>query len=134
MSDRIAVFNNGGIEQVGAPAELYECPASEFVARFVGTSSILTRGGRRLMLRPEKVRIAGDAQAFKGDGWHAEPGRLAESVYVGAFTKHIVTLDAGDTVIAFEQNSSRFSSAPVARRGEPVWAAWRPQEVFVLTG
>lgn len=134
MSDRVAVFNRGGIEQIGSPRELYECPASEFVARFVGTSTILTRGGQRLMLRPEKVQIARERETFAGDGWHAEPGRLSESVYAGAFTKHIVTLEGGETVIAFEQNSSHFSRAPVARRGEPVWAAWRPSEVFVLTG
>src|SRR5215213_7566464 len=57
MSDRLAVFNRGRIEQVGAPAEVYERPASEFIAGFVGVSNILERGGRRFTVRPEKVRI-----------------------------------------------------------------------------
>ena len=57
MSDRIAVFNEGRIEQVGSPAEVYERPASEFVAGFVGTSNIVERGGRRLCVRPERITL-----------------------------------------------------------------------------
>src|SRR4051794_1222535 len=58
MSDRIAVFNAGRIEQVAPPAELYEHPATEFVAGFVGTSNVVEHGGRRFSIRPEKIRIA----------------------------------------------------------------------------
>ena len=57
MSDRIAVFNEGRIEQVGAPAEVYERPANPFVAGFVGVSNVLERDGRRFTIRPEKVRM-----------------------------------------------------------------------------
>src|SRR5436853_550077 len=57
MSDRIAVFNDGAIEQVATPAELYEHPASEFVAGFVGTSNVVERDGHRFTIRPEKIRM-----------------------------------------------------------------------------
>ena len=57
MSDRLAVFNEGRIEQVGTPAEVYERPANVFVAGFVGVSNVLERDGRRFTVRPEKIRI-----------------------------------------------------------------------------
>ena len=57
MSDRVAVFNHGRIEQIGPPAELYEHPANEFVASFVGVSNVLERGSERFSVRPEKIRI-----------------------------------------------------------------------------
>ena len=60
MSDRIAVFNEGRIEQVGPPAEVYEHPRTEFVAGFVGVSNCSTRDGRTLSVRPEKIRILDD--------------------------------------------------------------------------
>ena len=58
MSDRIAVFSEGRIEQVGPPGEVYERPANEFVAGFVGTSNVIDSGGSRLLVRPEKIRMA----------------------------------------------------------------------------
>ena len=58
MSTYVAVFNEGRIEQIGTPAEIYEQPATEFVADFVGTSNILERDGRRLLLRPERIAFA----------------------------------------------------------------------------
>src|SRR5205814_4978003 len=70
MSDRLAVFNQGWIEQLGTPAEVYEHPATEFVAGFVGISNVLEREGRRFTVRPEKVQMHFDA----GDG--GEPGRI----------------------------------------------------------
>ena len=57
MSDRIAVFNDGKIEQVGAPADVYEHPENDFVAGFVGVSNVLERDGKRFTVRPEKVQI-----------------------------------------------------------------------------
>src|ERR1700724_801914 len=57
MSDRIAVFSDGRIEQVGTPGEIYERPANEFVAGFVGTSNLIERDGRRHTVRPEKIRF-----------------------------------------------------------------------------
>jgi putative spermidine/putrescine transport system ATP-binding protein len=62
MSDRIAVFNDGRIEQVGPPAEVYERPQSEFIAGFVGVSNVIERDGRRYTVRPEKIDLIEDGR------------------------------------------------------------------------
>ena len=64
MSDRIAIFNHGRIEQVGTPAEVYERPANEFVADFVGTSNVIERSGRRFTVRPEKIRMLDEGRTL----------------------------------------------------------------------
>ena len=73
MSDRIAVFNRGRIEQVGPPAEVYEHPESEFIAGFVGVSNVIERDGRRYTVRPEKIHVLADG-ATPPDG-RARGGR-----------------------------------------------------------
>ena len=77
MSDRMAVFNQGRIEQVGTPAEVYERPATEFVAGFVGVSNMLERDGRRFTVRPEKIRMLDERRRRRGR--HVERGRSATS-------------------------------------------------------
>ena len=104
MSDRIAVFNAGRIEQVGSPADVYEKPATPFVAGFVGTSNLLTGEAARNVLgkagtfsvRPEKIRIA-EVGAEPGPDEDAAPGTVREVVYVGSATRFLVDLDAGAT-------------------------------------
>ena len=73
MSDRLAVFNEGRIEQVGPPAEVYEHPQSEFIAGFVGVSNVIERDGRRYTVRPEKIDLLDDGREPQA-GWHVEPG------------------------------------------------------------
>ena len=63
MSDRIAVFSHGRIDQIGSPVEVYEHPATEFVAGFVGVSNVLERDGRRFTVRPEKIRMLDTGEA-----------------------------------------------------------------------
>ncbi len=77
MSDRVAVFNEGRIEQVGPPAEIYERPGNPFVAGFVGTSNLLERNGQRFTVRPEKVRLVDGAAT--PTGLHTERGRSSTS-------------------------------------------------------
>ncbi|MDQ5807250.1 MAG: ABC transporter ATP-binding protein, partial [Actinomycetota bacterium] len=98
MSDRLAVFNRGRIEQVGSPEEVYEHPASEFVAGFVGVSNVLERDGRRFTVRPEKVRLTHEDEPAGGEGWHVEGGRITASAYAGSVTKYVVELDRGGTL------------------------------------
>src|SRR5439155_2310376 len=86
MSDRIAVFNGGRIEQVGSPSDVYERPETEFVAGFVGVSNILDRDGRKITVRPEKIRILTEA-ATEG-----ERGTVQDAVYVGMVTRYTVEL------------------------------------------
>src|SRR5205807_5673732 len=63
MSDRIAVFSDGRLEQVGTPGDVYERPVNEFVAGFVGTSNVIEQDGRRMLVRPEKIRFLDDDSA-----------------------------------------------------------------------
>jgi putative spermidine/putrescine transport system ATP-binding protein len=117
MSDRIAVFSTGRIEQIGTPKEVYEHPANEFVAGFVGTSNIVERDGRRFTVRPEKVQIV-----VGGDDDGSEPGIVREVVYLGSVTRYVVELDSGETVVALRQNTELGDTGPA--RGERIRLAW----------
>jgi putative spermidine/putrescine transport system ATP-binding protein len=130
MSDRIAVFNHGRIEQVGTPVEVYEHPSTEFVAGFVGVSNVLERGGRRFTVRPEKITmLEPDARP---EGFDTEPGVVEEVVYVGAVTRYVVRLDAGGTLTVVSQNTEGLSARPPEERGRRVLLAWRPENTFTI--
>jgi putative spermidine/putrescine transport system ATP-binding protein len=126
MSDRLAVFNEGRIEQVGAPAEVYERPQTEFVAGFVGVSNLLERDGRRLTIRPEKIRMS-DERA--GDG---ETGTVREVVYVGAVTRYVVDLDAGGELVVVRQNLETTSQDALSEQGKRVALSWRPEHTYEI--
>ena len=117
MSDRLAVFANGRIEQVGTPAEVYERPATEFVAGFVGVSNILERGGRRVSVRPERILFAD----------RGEPGTVAELTFVGAFVRYAVELDDGARLTVVRQ-----SDGTTLEPGTRVHLAWRDEDAFEL--
>jgi putative spermidine/putrescine transport system ATP-binding protein len=131
MSDRIAVFSTGRIEQVGTPREIYEHPANEFVAGFVGTSNIVERDGRRCTVRPEKLRLLpADAPAPDGDA--SALGAVREVVYLGSSTRYVVALDDGGTLVAMRQNDESSDGAAVEERGRRVRLAWRPQHMTAV--
>jgi putative spermidine/putrescine transport system ATP-binding protein len=132
MSDRIAVFNEGRIEQVATPAELYEHPASEFVAGFVGTSNVLERDGRRFTIRPEKVHIGEESEPAR-DGFTSESGRIRDVVYLGMLTRYLVELDRGGELVAVRQNLETSSQDALKQRGNRVRLQWRPGHTFDLT-
>jgi len=143
MSDRIAVFNQGRIEQVGTPAEIYERPATAFVAGFVGTSNLLDgQSAQQIVgapgtysIRPEKIRVleesAEDAESTDA-GATAEPehstatatGTVAEVVYLGDATRFLVDLDAGGRLTALQQNLETSSEDVAAYRGARVRLQW----------
>jgi putative spermidine/putrescine transport system ATP-binding protein len=125
MSDRIAVFSHGRIEQIGAPAEVYERPANEFVAGFVGVSNVLERDGRRFAVRPEKISMLGEGEA-------GEPGTIRDVVYVGAVTRYVVELDAGGTLTVLRQNLERSPAETLEERGRRVRLAWHPENTFTI--
>jgi putative spermidine/putrescine transport system ATP-binding protein len=133
MSDRIAVFNEGRIEQVGPPAELYERPATEFVAGFVGISNMLERDGRRFTVRPEKIRMLGESDAAD-PGAHVESGTIREVVYIGMVTRYVVDLDAGGALVVVRQNLETTSAEVVQARGRAVRLEWRPEQTYVIDG
>jgi putative spermidine/putrescine transport system ATP-binding protein len=126
MSDRLAVFNEGRIEQLGTPAEVYEHPATEFVAGFVGISNVLERDGRRFTVRPEKIQMH-----FEETGG-GEPGHVREVVYVGMFTRYLVELDSGGELAVVRQNLETSSADALESRGRPVRLEWRPEHTYEI--
>jgi putative spermidine/putrescine transport system ATP-binding protein len=126
MSDRLAVFNEGRIEQVGSPAEVYERPVSEFVAGFVGVSNVVERDGRRITIRPEKIRMTDEAT---GDG---EAGAIREVVYVGMVTRYVVDLDAGGELVVVRQNLETSSQEALSEQGKRVRLSWRPEHTYEI--
>ena len=111
MSDRIAVFNNGRIEQVSPPLELYEHPQSEFVAGFVGVSNLLERDGERMTIRPEKIELL--EPGADAAGLHTESGRVVDVSYAGLVTRFTVQLESGEKLQVVRQNvESASAGAP----------------------
>jgi putative spermidine/putrescine transport system ATP-binding protein len=131
MSDRIAVFNEGRIEQVAPPAELYERPATEFVAGFVGTSNLVEREGRRFSVRPEKIRIR-DQGTSVSPGSESMSGRIREVVYLGVVTRYVVDLEDGGELVAVRQNLETSSQQALEEAGRLVRLEWRPEHTFTI--
>jgi putative spermidine/putrescine transport system ATP-binding protein len=140
MSDRIAVFNHGRIEQVGAPGEIYEHPATAFVAGFVGTANLLTGDAARTVLgqdgmfsvRPEKIVVADASPGRAGDVSADEvtvDGTLADVVYVGPETRFLVDTDAGIRMVALEQNAGTGPGLTSRAPGQWVRLSWRREHV-----
>jgi putative spermidine/putrescine transport system ATP-binding protein len=121
MSDRLAVFNAGRIEQIGAPADVYERPATEFIAGFVGVSNVLERHGKRFTVRPEKIRVVNGT----ADGLHTETGQVREVAYAGVVTRFVIDLDAGGALQVIQQNLDTTSDQVHEQRGRKVTIGWR---------
>jgi putative spermidine/putrescine transport system ATP-binding protein len=134
MSDRLAVFNAGRIEQIGAPAEVYERPATRFVAGFVGTSNLLTGDVARQIvgrdgtftIRPEKIRLA-EGDAASGPDETSAAGTISSVVYVGPDTRYIVVLEAGARLVVTEQNLRTTSTEALEQQGKAVRLIWKRQ-------
>jgi putative spermidine/putrescine transport system ATP-binding protein len=141
MSDRIAVFNNGRIEQIGTAAEIYEQPASAFVAGFVGTSNLIRGEAAKKLLgregtfsvRPEKIHIDPERRETSDDpDVITVDGTVAEVVYAGASTRFIVDLDAGARLVALQQNLQTSSMDVLDYRDAPVRLSWRTQHCIAI--
>ena len=130
MSDRIAVMAGGKIEQIGTPVDVYERPASEFVAGFIGISNVLLRDGVRFVVRPEKIRMLTEGEQA-GPGMRVEPGTVEEVVYVGMSTRYVVRLDRGEQLVAVRQNMDAAGDA-AEFQGRPVRLAWTADHTYVL--
>jgi putative spermidine/putrescine transport system ATP-binding protein len=131
MSDRLAVFNRGRVEQVGTPAEVYERPATGFVAGFVGVSNVLEGSAARQIagdehaftIRPEKIALR-DPEAQLGPDECSASGHVREVVYLGAITRYIVQLDAGGELVVMQQNLTTSSMEALQVRGKAVLLVW----------
>jgi putative spermidine/putrescine transport system ATP-binding protein len=137
LSDRIAVFNEGRIEQLGTPQEIYEHPQSPFVADFVGTSNLFdTAEAKRMLklagpqsLRPEKITLASSASGVPR-GSSSLSGRVSEVIYLGTSTRLLVDLDGGYRLNVLEQNVRGAETHD--RRGSTVVASWSPTDIVSL--
>ena len=131
MSDRVAVFNAGRIEQIGAPAEVYEHPASAFVAGFVGVSNLLAdaaaaaiTGSRRpFSIRPEKIHLGPRDAGAPGEACVTD-GTISAVLYFGASTRFNVALAGGGELTVIEQNRAMTATAAADRMGEKVRLWW----------
>jgi putative spermidine/putrescine transport system ATP-binding protein len=130
MSDRIAVFNEGRIEQVGAPADVYEAPGNHFVAAFVGVSNELDRDGRHFTVRPEKIRMLAAGEG--DDGMHTERGTVRDVAYAGMITRYLVALEAGGELQVVRQNLETSSAEALEQIGREVVVGWRPEHTVAV--
>jgi putative spermidine/putrescine transport system ATP-binding protein len=141
MSDRIAVFNHGKVEQIGTPAEIYERPATAFVAGFVGTSNILEGVlAQQVMgkagtyaIRPEKIHIAPVGAPVPDDSL-CVTGTICDVIYLGVNTRYVVALDMGGELVALEQNLSLDSTNALAALGRKVSLLWKREHSRPLQG
>ncbi len=139
MSDRLAVFNRGRIEQIGSPAEVYERPATTFVAGFVGTSNLLRGDVARQILgedgtftiRPEKIQLA-EPGTTPGPDEQVADGHIESVVYLGPDTRYIVSLDAGAQLVVTRQNLATSSMEALAQHGKAVRLIWKRQHVLPI--
>jgi putative spermidine/putrescine transport system ATP-binding protein len=131
LSDRLAVFNGGRIDQVGTPADVYENPQTAFVAGFVGTSNLITGDTARAVagaegtftVRPEKIHLA-DPDEQPSPAQCSVNGTVREVVYLGVNTRYIVSLDGGGELVVVQQNQATSSMQALAARGRQVRLIW----------
>lgn len=153
MSDRIAVMNDGRVEQCGSPEDVYEHPASTFVASFLGTSNLMNgtyRNGEvalvhgpaldvgsrtgitdgtavSVSVRPEKIWLS-DFEP----GMSVLSGIVRDTVYSGPTTTYLIELAPGVTLSVLEQNTARARMEDRWCGGETVEVGWRPEHCLVL--
>lgn len=136
MSDRIAVFNQGRVEQVGSPAEIYEHPTTPFVAGFVGVSNLIsgelarriTGSAETFSIRPEKIHLV-DPDTTIPEDMYAVDGRVRDVVYLGLYTRYLVELDGGSDLVVVQQNLAATSMDVLSARGKTVRLLWQREHV-----
>jgi putative spermidine/putrescine transport system ATP-binding protein len=129
MSDRLAVFSQGRVEQVGSPAEVYERPGTPFVANFVGTSNVLADGRA---VRPEKLRLENlDYVAQPGE--ETRRGTIADVVYLGPITRYVVRLEDGSALGVLAQNLAQTSTEVRAAQARQVQVVWNGSHAVAIT-
>ncbi|HEX6270887.1 MAG TPA: ABC transporter ATP-binding protein [Anaerolineales bacterium] len=141
MSDRMAVFNEGKIIQIGTPAEIYEKPVSPFVAGFVGTSNLISgEVAKRLLgfdqtfsIRPEKIHM--DSPNGKaGEDMLTIDGVVRDVVYLGLFTRYLVEIEGGGDLVVIVQNLKTTSMDVLAAKGQKVRLHWHKDHINRVGG
>jgi spermidine/putrescine transport system ATP-binding protein len=153
MSDRVAIMNDGVIEQCGRPEDVYENPASIFAAGFIGTSNLMagTYDGQGVSICPELRIPLVDGHGLAGGDqvsvairpekiWLSEltpamvqvPATVVSSSYHGATTQYLVEVAAGVTLTVLEQNLPRMSVEGRWTPGSRVQLGWLPEHTVLL--
>ena len=132
LSDRVAVMRQGKVEQVGTPAEVFERPATPFVAEFLGAANFFTaEDGARFLVRPEKLRLS--PVRPEDPGSPAVPVTVEERIYQGVATTWIVRGAAGERFVVWEQNAaSALDEPPALRPGSPAFLGWNPRNAVPM--
>lgn len=141
MSDRIAVFNEGRIQQVGTPSEVYEQPTSPFVAGFVGTSNLIsgevaqriTGSPEMFSIRPEKIYLD-TAKNKPEQGMLCVDGVVRDVVYLGLFTRYLVEIEGGNDLVVIAQNLKTTSMDVLSARGQKVRLTWHKDHISRVRG
>ena len=141
MSDRIAVFNEGKIEQVGTPSEIYERPASPFVAGFVGTSNLIsgetakriTGSDEMFSIRPEKIHLGSVNDKPEKDMLTID-GVVRDVVYLGLFTRYLVEIEGGNDLVVVVQNLNTTSMDVLSAKGQKVRLHWHEDHISRVGG
>jgi putative spermidine/putrescine transport system ATP-binding protein len=137
LSDRMAVFNNGKIEQIGTPREVYDYPATPFVAGFLGVSNLLPAralglvGDRLANIRPERVKLLGHNEKAPS-GWVTAEATISNLAYAGAVTILTVDLKAGQSMIVTVLNEELPGQGARFAQGDSVTAMWQKAHVAEL--
>ena len=128
MSDRLAVMNAGGIEQLGTPREIYDSPASPFVADFIGETNFIDRDGTMIAVRPERVQLGPEGEGG-GDGI---AGEVITTMVIGPAVQCLVRGDDGQEVLVRQQRNGGESSLEAVKAGERVYVHWAEDAALVL--
>ena len=132
MSDRIAVVNEGRIEQIGDPEAVYERPDNAFVAGFVGISNLVERPGGRFTIRPEKIRLLADGAP--DDGLQIERGTISQVSYAGMVTRLHIALEEGGEIQVARQNTETTSHEDDDLLGKQVRVGWHREHAVAVGG
>lgn len=126
MSDRVAVMNAGRIEQLGAPREIYDTPATEWIAGFIGDTNFVRVDGREVAIRPERVRVFANGEGLAGT--------VATTMIIGPVVQCVIRLDSGQEVLVREQRSGSEQGIEALAEGERVVVSWAEDEALELEG
>lgn len=159
MADTVAVMNKGRIEQLGAPAVLYELPRTVFVANFLGQSNLFsgqivgqtptsitvdaeghrisvpksraqrTNGHVTVGVRPEKLILFREEPAASSDNNTLGPGRVIDVSFSGVSTQYLIQMPGIGMIVLFAQN---LGMGPTASEGDEVWVSWHVEHGFGL--
>jgi ABC-type Fe3+/spermidine/putrescine transport system ATPase subunit len=129
MSDRVAVMNDGRIEQVGAPREIYDNPRSPFVADFIGETNFIEQDGTTVAVRPERVHLRPEGDG----GGRGMGGEVVTTMIIGPAVQTLVRADDGQEVLVRQQRGDDESPLEAVRAGDRVNVQWAQDAALVLT-